>query len=94
MSPVTDLTTSGPVTNIRPSGASTTMSVSAGPYAPPPAVGPSTSESCGIRPLAVTIAWKTSPNAFKDATPSLNRAPPECHNPIIGDCAPIAARYA
>ena len=45
ISPVTDLTTSGPVTKIRPSGASTTTSVRAGPYAPPPAVGPSTSES-------------------------------------------------
>ena len=41
---------------MRPSGAKTTMSVSAGPYAPPPAVGPSTKESWGMRPLAVTIA--------------------------------------
>ena len=54
-SPVTLLTTSGPVTKIRPFGAKTTMSVNAGPYAPPPAVGPSTSDNCGIRPLAVII---------------------------------------
>ena len=40
---------------MRPSGARTTMSVSAGPYAPPPAVGPSTSDNCGIRPLAKII---------------------------------------
>ena len=79
---------------MRPSGASTTTSVSAGPYAPPPAVGPTTSDNCGMRPLAVTIAWKTSPNALREATPSLNRAPPECQIPMMGDCAPIAARYA
>ena len=77
---------------MRPSGARTTTSVSAGPYAPPPAVGPKTSESCGIRPLAVTIAWKTSPKALRDATPSLSRAPPECQIPMTGTCAPIAAR--
>ena len=40
---------------MRPSGARTTTSVSAGPYAPPPAVGPRTKESCGMRPLAEII---------------------------------------
>ena len=44
-SPVTLLTTSGPVTKILPSGDKTTMSVNAGPYAPPPAVGPRTSDN-------------------------------------------------
>ena len=76
---------------MRPSGAKTTTSVSAGPYAPPPAVGPRTKESCGMRPLAEIIDWKTSPKASSDATPSLNRAPPLCQIPMIGTCAPIAA---
>ena len=49
-SPVTDLTTSGPVTKIRPSGPRITTSVRAGPYAAPPAAGPSTTEICGILP--------------------------------------------
>ena len=40
-SPVTLRTTSGPVTNTRPSGAMITTSVSAGPYAAPPAAKPS-----------------------------------------------------
>ena len=70
---------------MRPSGASTTTSVRAGPYAPPPAVGPSTKESCGIFPLAVIIAWKTSPNALREETPSRKRAPPECQIPRIGN---------
>jgi hypothetical protein len=51
-------TTSGPVTNTRPSGPRTTMSVSAGPYAAPPAHGPSTTEICGTRPDARVIAAK------------------------------------
>ncbi|CAB4762313.1 unannotated protein [freshwater metagenome] len=47
-----------------------------------------------MRPLAVTIAEKTSPNALREETPSLKRAPPECQIPMIGTCAPIAALYA
>ena len=52
-SPVTDRTTSGPVTKIRPASLMITMSVSAGPYAAPPAAGPSTTEICGTRPDAL-----------------------------------------
>ena len=47
-----------------------------------------------MRPLAEIIDWKTSPNASRDATPSLKRAPPLCQIPMIGTCAPIAALYA
>ena len=47
-----------------------------------------------MRPLAPTIAEKTSPNALKDETPSLNLAPPECQIPMIGKFAAIAALYA
>ena len=79
---------------MRPSGARTTMSVSAGPYAPPPAAGPRMRDNCGMRPLAATIEEKTSPNALKEETPSLKRAPPECQIPIIGSCSFIAALYA
>ena len=39
------------------------MSVSAGPYAAPPAAGPSTTEICGTRPEARVIAAKTCPTA-------------------------------
>src|ERR671913_312446 len=72
---------SGPVTNTRPPGPITTMSVSAGPYAAPPAAGPSTIETCGTRPDARTIAAKTCPTASSASTPSASRAPPECHSP-------------
>ena len=41
---------------MRPSGPKTITSVSAGPYAPPPAAGPTTKDSCGIFPLAWVIA--------------------------------------
>ena len=47
-SPVTLRTTSGPVTKTRPSGAITTTSVSAGPYAAPPAAKPTTTEIWGM----------------------------------------------
>ena len=47
-----------------------------------------------MRPLAATIAEKTSPNALNEETPSLNRAPPECQIPMIGNCSAIAALYA
>ena len=57
-SPVTERTTSGPVTKIRPSGPRITTSVSAGPYAAPPAAGPSTTEICGTLPEAWVITWK------------------------------------
>ena len=83
-SPVTLRTTSGPVTKTRPLGASTTMSVSAGPYAAPPAAGPSTTESWGTLPEATVIAVKTRPMASSDSTPSRSRAPPECQKPTIG----------
>ena len=83
-SPVTERTTSGPVTKIRPSGPRITTSVSAGPYAAPPAAGPSTTEICGILPEAWVITWKIRPTACSDSTPSASRAPPECHRPMIG----------
>ena len=83
-SPVTERTTSGPVTKIRPSGPRITTSVSAGPYAAPPAAGPSTTEICGILPEAWVITWKIRPTACSDSTPSASRAPPECQSPMIG----------
>ena len=83
-SPVTDRTTSGPVTKMRPDPDRITMSVRAGPYAAPPAAGPSTTEICGTRPDARVIAAKTVPTACRLATPSASRAPPECHSPTIG----------
>ena len=89
-SPVTERTTSGPVTKIRPSGPRITTSVRAGPYAAPPAAGPSTTEICGILPEAWVIAWKIWPTACRDSTPSASRAPPECHRPMIGD--PVGQR--
>ena len=49
-SPVTLRTTSGPVTKIRPWSDRITTSVRAGPYAAPPAAGPSTTEICGTCP--------------------------------------------
>ena len=61
------------------------MSVSAGPYAAPPAAGPSTTEICGILPEAWVIAWKIRPTACSESTPSASRAPPECQSPMIGD---------
>ena len=83
-SPVTERTTSGPVTKIRPSGPRITTSVRAGPYAAPPAAGPSTIEICGILPDASVMMWKISPTACSDRTPSASRAPPECHRPMTG----------
>ena len=83
-SPVTERTTSGPVTKMRPAPDMMTMSVSAGPYAAPPAAGPSTTEICGTRPDARTIAANTWPTASSATTPSASRAPPECHSPMTG----------
>ena len=83
-SPVTERTTSGPVTKIRPSGPRMTTSVRAGPYAAPPAAGPSTTETCGILPEAWVITWKIRPTACRESTPSARRAPPECQSPMIG----------
>jgi hypothetical protein len=60
------------------------MSVRAGPYAAPPAAGPTTTDSCGITPEARVMAAKTRPTACSDSTPSASRAPPECHTPMIG----------
>ena len=93
-SPVTERTTSGPVTKIRPSGARITRSVRAGPYAAPPAAKPSTIEICGILPEAWVIAWKIRPTACSDSTPSASRAPPECQMPRIGTRSAIARSYA
>ncbi len=93
-SPVTERTTSGPVTKIRPSGARMTRSVSAGPYAAPPAAKPSTIEICGILPEAWVIAWKIRPTACSESTPSASRAPPECQMPRIGTRSCIARSYA
>ena len=89
-SPVTERTTSGPVTKIRPSGARMTRSVRAGPYAAPPAAKPSTMEICGILPDAWVMAWKIRPTACSDSTPSASRAPPECQMPRIGTRSCIA----
>ena len=89
-SPVTERTTSGPVTKMRPSGPRITTSVSAGPYAAPPAAGPSTTETCGILPEACVITWKISPTACSEITPSASRAPPECQSPITGMPSVIA----
>ena len=61
-SPVTERTTSGPVTKIRPSGPRMTTSVRAGPYAAPPAAGPSTTEICGILPEACVIDVEDQPD--------------------------------
>jgi hypothetical protein len=61
-----------------------TTSVRAGPYAAPPAAGPSTTEICGTRPDARTIAAKTMPTPSRASTPSGSRAPPECHRPSTG----------
>ena len=83
-SPVTERTTSGPVTKTRPLGPRITMSVSAGPYAAPPAAAPSTTEICGMRPDALVMMLKTSPTACSETTPSARRAPPECQSPITG----------
>ena len=93
-SPVTERTTSGPVTKIRPSGARITRSVSAGPYAAPPAAKPSTIEICGILPDACVMAWKIRPTACSDSTPSASRAPPECQMPRIGTRSRMARSYA
>ncbi len=70
------------------------MSVSAGPYAAPPAAAPSTMEICGILPDAFVIALKTRPTAWSDSTPSARRAPPECQMPTIGSLFFIAVAYA
>ena len=83
-SPVTERTTSGPVTNTRPPVDMITRSVSAGPYAAPPAAGPSTTDSWGTLPDARIIAWNTSPTACSASTPSARRAPPECQTPMTG----------
>ena len=60
------------------------MSVSAGPYAAPPAAGPTTTEICGTTPEARVMAANTVPTACSDSTPSARRAPPECQTPMIG----------
>ena len=60
------------------------MSVSAGPYAAPPAAAPSTTEICGITPEARVMTANTVPTACRLSTPSRSRAPPECHSPITG----------
>ncbi len=82
------------MTKTRPPGPMTTMSVSAGPYAAPPAAGPSTTEICGTRPEARTIAAKTWPTASSASTPSASRAPPECHRPITGTRSRTAVSIA
>jgi hypothetical protein len=93
-SPVTERTTSGPVTKTRPAGPMITRSVSAGPYAAPPAAGPRTTEICGIRPEDRTMAAKTSPTACSAVTPSASRAPPECQMPTTGTRSRSAASIA
>jgi hypothetical protein len=93
-SPVTERTTSGPVTKTRPAGPMITRSVRAGPYAAPPAAGPSTTEICGMRPDARTMASNTSPTACSALTPSARRAPPECQMPTTGSRARSAVSMA
>ena len=83
-SPVALRTTSGPVTKMRPSGPSTTTSVRAGPYAAPPADGPTTSDNWRTRPLAMLLAANTRAIPSSESTPSPSRAPPERQIPTIG----------
>ena len=71
-----------------------TRSVSAGPYAAPPAAGPSTTEICGTRPDARTIAANTRPTASSASTPSASRAPPECQRPTPGPARARAVSMA
>lgn len=61
-SPVTALTTSGPVMNIcEVSRTMKTKSVRAGLYAAPPAHGPSITLICGMTPDARVLRWKMPP---------------------------------
>ncbi len=61
-SPVTALTTSGPVMNIcEVSRTMNTKSVSAGEYAAPPAHGPSITLICGMTPDALVLRRKIPP---------------------------------
>src|SRR5690606_37646225 len=50
----------------------------------PPAAGPSTTEICGTRPEARTIAAKICPIPSSASTPSGILAPPEGHSPMTG----------
>ena len=93
-SPVTLRTTSGPVTNTRAPRAMTTTSVSAGPYAAPPAAGPTITLTCGTRPDARMIAANTLPTPSIDSTPSASRAPPLCHTPSTGTPSATAVSMA
>src|SRR5690348_18061639 len=43
---------------------------------------------------SLVIAWKISPTACSDSTPSASRAPPECHRPMIGTRSVSARWYA
>ena len=77
-SPVTALTTSGPVTNMWAfSFVMMTKSVMAGEYTAPPAHGPRMTEICGMNPEAWQDARKIRPYMARPPTPSWMRAPPE-----------------
>ncbi len=71
-----------------------TTSVSAGPYAAPPAAGPSTTEICGTRPEAWIMAAKIWPMPSSASTPSARLAPPECHSPMAGLAVRTASSMA
>ncbi len=61
-SPVTVLTTSGPVMNMWLDSRTMKMkSVIAGLYTAPPAHGPRITEICGITPDDSTLRWKMPP---------------------------------
>jgi hypothetical protein len=70
------------------------MSVNAGPYAAPPAAGPSTTESWGTSPEVRVMAANTDPTASRESTPSRSRAPPECQIPKMGRLRRRALAYA
>ena len=71
-----------------------TTSVSAGPYAAPPADGPSTTEICGTFPDARTMAANMLPTPSSEAAPSASRAPPQWNSPMTGIRSRIAMSIA
>ena len=83
-SPVTERTTSGPVTKTRPSGAHDHDVGERRAVGGTARGGPSTTEICGTWPEARTIAANTWPTPSSASTPSASRAPPECQIPMTG----------
>ena len=65
------LMTSGPVMNILATPfAMKTKSVSAGEYTAPPALGPTSTDICGMTPEASVFRKKISPYPDSESTPS------------------------